>query len=268
MPKVQANGINIYYETHGCCDPLALISGLGYDHWQWSKMVPGLARHFQVIVFDNRGAGESDKPAGPYVAQMLADDTVALLEALGHTQAFVMGHSMGGYVAQALVLGRPDMVRKLVLSSTNFGGPRQIPVTSEAMAVITDTQSDPIERLRRGIAISTAPGWAEAHPEIIQEWLDYRRQHPVDLAGCQAQIAIGLALKAEDVCFEPKLKDIKAPILILFGEHDKVVPPGNAELLAKEIPDSKVVILPNAGHFYPFDAADAAVEAVVEFLKA
>lgn len=266
MPGIQANGIEIWYEIHGAGAPLVLIAGLGYDRWMWHKMVPGLAERFQVITFDNRGVGQSDKPTGPYTAQLLAEDTVGLLSALGIEQAHVMGHSMGGFVAQALVLSHPTRVRKLVLSATNFGGPRHIPVTPEALAVLTDLSGDPIERLRRGIVVSTAPGFAERHPEMIAEWLDYRRQHPLDPAGYQAQLAIGLALAAEEAAFEPRLPEIEGPTLILFGEHDKVVPPGNAELLARQIPNSSVCILSDAGHFFPIEVPDAAVQAIVEFL--
>jgi pimeloyl-ACP methyl ester carboxylesterase len=174
---------------------------------------------------------------------------------------------MGGFVAQELTLGRPQLVSRLILSATNFGGPNHIPVTQEALAVLTDMESDPLERLKRGILISCAPGFGDAHPEFVQEWLDYRVKNPIQPAPYQAQIAIGMALLSEEACFEPRLKDILAPTLIMFGDHDKVVPPGNAGLLAREIPKSRIKILPNAGHFYPFDATDAAVAAVVEFLK-
>jgi pimeloyl-ACP methyl ester carboxylesterase len=267
MPTTSANGIEIFYEIHGDGDPLVLISGLGYDRWMWHKMVPGLAEHFRVITFDNRGTGQTDKPEGPYSAQMLADDTAGLLAALGIEQAHVMGHSMGGFVAQALVLSQPEMVDKLILSATNFGGPRHIPVTPEALAVLTDMEADPIERLRRGIVISTAPGFAEAHPDVIDAWLDYRIKNPILPAPYQAQLAIGMSLMAEEVCFEPKLKNVQTPTLILFGEHDKVVPPGNADLLAAEIPNNVIKILPNAGHFFPFEVPDEAVTTIVEFLK-
>jgi pimeloyl-ACP methyl ester carboxylesterase len=268
MPKVHVNDIDIYYEISGSGEPLVLIAGLGYDLWMWHKMVPGLAEHFRVIAFDNRGVGQTDKPEGPYTAQVLANDTAGLIEALGFQRVAVLGHSMGGFVAQALALGRPDLLSKLILSATNFGGPRHIPVTPEAMAVLTDMTGDPIERLKRGILMSCTPGFGEAHPEIVQEWLDYRVEHPLLPEPYNAQLAIGLALVAEEACFEHRLKEVQTPTLILFGEHDKVVPPGNAELLAGVIPHNTVKILPNAGHFYPFDATDAAVEAVVEFLKA
>jgi pimeloyl-ACP methyl ester carboxylesterase len=266
MPQVHANGIDIYYETHGSGAPVVLISGLGYDHWMWHLMVPGLAEHFQVVVFDSRGVGQTDQPPGPYTAQMLADDTAGLMAALDIDSAGVMGHSMGGFVAQALALSRPEMVSKLILSATNFGGPRHIPVTPEAMAVLSDMQSDPIERLRRGIAISTAPGFVEGNPELVQEWLDYRVAHPLSATGYQAQMSIGLALLAEEAAFEHRLKNLQMPTLILFGAHDKVVPPGNAELLASEIPDSRIHILPNAGHFFPFEVPEEAVAVVTNFL--
>jgi pimeloyl-ACP methyl ester carboxylesterase len=264
---VHANGIDIYYAIAGAGEPLVLIAGLGYNSWMWHKMIPGLAKHFRVIAFDNRGVGESDKPAGPYTAQMLADDTAALMQSLGVARAAILGHSMGGFIAQAFALSYPERVSKLILSATNFGGPRAIPVTPEALAILTDTKSDPVERLRRGILISCTPGFGDAHPEIVNEWVTYRVQHPIDLAGYQAQLAIGMGLLAEEACFEKKLKNISARTLILFGADDKVVPPGNAELLAKEIPNHTVRILPNAGHFYPFDAPDAATAAIIEFLE-
>src|SRR6476661_10653754 len=133
MPKTTANGIELYYEIHGKGKPLVLISGLGYSLWQWRNMVPILAEYFQVITFDNRGVGQSDKPAGPYTAQMLAADMVGLLEALNIEMAIIMGHSMGGFIAQAMALDFPQRLGKLILCSTNFGGPHHIPVTPEAM---------------------------------------------------------------------------------------------------------------------------------------
>ncbi len=268
MPKAHVNGIDVYYEIRGAGEPLLLISGMGYDHWQWHRMVPGLSERRRVIVFDNRGVGESDQPAGPYTAQMLADDSAGLLTALGIERAAVMGHSMGGFIAQALALSHPKMVDALILSATNFGGPRQIPVTPEAMAVLSDVTGDPIARLKRGILISCAPGFGERHPEVIDAWLSYRAQHPILVAPYQAQMAIGLGLLSEEASFEHRLKDVKAPTLILFGAHDKVVPPGNAELLARQIPGSVTSILPNAGHFFPFEVPDEANDAILQFLKA
>lgn len=266
MPRTTANGIDIYYESHGEGRPLVLISGIGYTNWQWHRMLPFLARHFQVITFDNRGVGQSDRPAGPYTAHMLAADTVGLLDALGIGQVAILGHSMGGFIAQAIALEFPHKVDRLILCSTNFGGPRHVPVTAEAMKVLTDVSGDPLTRFRNGLFISTAPGWAEKHPEIIQEWIEWRAANPIEPAPYQAQLAIGLGLLQEAAAFENHLHRIKVPTLILFGEYDKVVPPANASLLAEKIADSKVVILPNAGHFFPIEVPEAASQAVIEFL--
>lgn len=268
MPHVRANGIQVNYEIHGAGEPLLLIAGLGYGFWMWHKMIPGLAEHFQVIAFDNRGAGGTDKPDGPYNVQMLAADTAGLLESLEIDSAMVMGHSMGGFIAQELVLSRPELVSKLVLAATNFGGPNHIPVTPEAMAVMMDRSGDPIELIKRGISVACAPGFAEAQPEVVQELVDYRLSNPVPPTQYQAQVAVGLGLLEAENAFETKLKQVQVSTLIMFGEHDKVVPPGNAELLAREIPHSTIKLLPDAGHMFPMETPKAAVDAVVQFLKA
>ena len=267
MPRVRANGIELYYESYGSGKPLVLISGIGYTLWQWHRMVPFLTQHFQVITFDNRGVGQSDKPEGPYTAQMLAADTAGLLDALGFEKAVVMGHSMGGFVAQALALDFPQKVEKLILCSTNFGGPRHIPVTPEAMKVLTDVSSDPLTRFKNGLAVSTAPGWAEQNPMIIEEWVKWRVANPIEPSAYQAQLAIGLGLLPEAAALEDKLHRLSIPTLILFGAHDKVVPPENASLLGEKIANSKVVIFPDAGHFFPIEIPEAASKAVIDFAR-
>jgi len=267
MPKTTSNGIELYYETHGEGQPLVLISGLGYSSWQWHKMVPFLAEYFQVIVFDNRGVGQSDKPAGPYTAHMLAADTVGLLDALGIDKAIITGHSMGGFIAQSIVLDYPQRVEKLILCSTNFGGPHHVPVTPEAMKILTDVNSDALTRFKNGLVVSTAPGWAEKNPEMIEEWVKWRVANPIEPVHYQAQLAIGLALIPEAAAFENKLKNISVPTLIVFGAHDKVVPPANADLLAKQISGSQIRILPDAGHFFPLEVPEEASQIVIEFAQ-
>ena len=267
MPTAHANGIGIYYEMAGSGEPLLLISGLGYGLWQWHKMIPGLAEHFQVIAFDNRGAGQTDKPAGPYTAQMLAADTAGLLDAIGIDKAIVLGHSMGGFVAQAMALDAPHEISTLVLASTNFGGPNHIPITPEAMAVLSDRSGDPYDLMRRGAAVAFAPGYSDQHPEVVDELAQYRMTNPVPPEAYQAQMAIGLGLVSAEASFEGKLRNVKLPTLIFFGEKDRVVPPGNADLLAAEIPDSRIYLLENAGHLFPLEAPDRAVAALAELLR-
>lgn len=272
MPHVNSNGIQLYYEDTDPenakgLKPLVLISGLGYGLWVWHKMVPHLAEHFRVIRFDNRGAGQTDKPEGAYTAQMLAADAVGLLDALEIEKAIIFGHSMGGFIAQAIAIDYPQRVEQLILSATNFGGPNHAPITPEALAVLTNREGDPVDLVKRGVTVACSPGFAEKNPEVLQELVDYRLSNPVPPAAYQSQFAIGVALMPEEAAFEQHLPKVTAPTLILFGQHDKVVPPMNAELLAKQLPNASIAILPDAGHLYPMEAPEVAAKTVIDALK-
>jgi pimeloyl-ACP methyl ester carboxylesterase len=268
MHKVKVNDINIAYEIQGEGHPLVLITGVGYCSWFWQKIIPGLAVHYQVITFDNRGAGDSDKPEGPYTVSLMAADTAGLLDALGVSDAFVMGHSLGGYIAQELVVTRPDLVNKLILASTNHGGVNVIPISEEAMDVLTNREGDPIELVTRGIGIACAPGFMEQQPELTQELINYRFTNPVPPPQYQAQVAAGAGMSSlTDEQVNERLKAVKVPALIVFGEFDMVVPPGNAKLMAEKIADANIEIIPGAGHIFPIEAPDATVTAMVNYLK-
>lgn len=267
MPIVQANGIRIGYDGRGTGHPLVLIAGVGYSRWFWHKVVPGLAKHFQVITFDNRGAGESDKPDGPYTVPLMGADAAGLMDALGVRDAYVMGHSLGGYIAQELVVTRPELVSKLVLASTNYGGMKVVPITAEAMKVLTDRSGDPLELVRRGIAIACAPGFADKFPALAAELLQYRFTNPVPPAQYAAQVAAGVATMAyTDDQVTRRMSAIRVPTLILFGEFDMVVPNGNAQLMADKIPGAQVKILPGTGHMFPIEDPAGTVDALVTFL--
>lgn len=268
MPKVTVNGIEIAYEAQGSGHPLVLIAGIGYGGWFWHRIVPDLAGHFRVITFDNRGAGASSKPPGPYTVPAMAADAAGLLEALGIENAWVMGHSLGGFIAQELAVTRPDLVDKLILASTNHGGANVIAITPEALEVLTDRQGDPGELIRRGVAIAAAPGFAERRPEIWQQVIDYRLSDPVPPAQYAAQVAAGMGMAAlSDEQVAERMAAIRMPVLILFGEGDRVVPPGNARLMAEKLPDARVKILPGTGHLFPIEDPAATVEAILDFLR-
>jgi pimeloyl-ACP methyl ester carboxylesterase len=268
MPKIDSNGIEINYEIHGSGEPFLLITGLGYGLWFWQKLVAELSDHYQVITFDNRGAGKSSQPEGLYTVSMMAADTAGLLDALELKQIPVLGHSLGGFIAQELVVERPDLVGKLILASTNHGGMKVIPVTPEALEVMTSREGDPVELVKRGIEIACAPGFVEKHPEIVQELIDYRFTNPVPSAQYQAQVAAGAGTAAfSDAQVEERMASIKVPTLILSGEFDRVVPPGNADLMAKKITQSEIVLIPDTGHMFPIENPAAAADAIKEFIS-
>src|SRR6266567_1513059 len=119
MPYVKVNDINMYYEIHGDGEPLVLIVGLATDISEWDAIIGWLAKKYKVLAFDNRGAGRTDKPDAHYSIEMMANDTVGLMQTLGIEQAHVLGISMGGRIALALALQHPKRVKKLVLVSRN-----------------------------------------------------------------------------------------------------------------------------------------------------
>lgn len=268
MPSVNVGDIDLSYEINGEGHPLLLISGLGYCAWYWHKIVPDLSNSYQVITFDNRGAGSSDKPGGTYSVRMMAEDATGLLDALGIQNAYVMGHSLGGFIAQEMINLRPDLISKLILASTNHGGMNVIPITPEAMDVMTNRDGDPIEIVKRGISISCAPGFIDRNEDLVQELIQYRFTNPVPPDQYQAQVMAGVGMAGlTDDQVADRMAGIKIPTLILFGEYDMVVPPGNADLLADKIPDAEVEIINGAGHMFPIEDPEATISAIRSFLR-
>ena len=112
----ETNGQKLYYEIHGEGEPLLLIMGLGSDSTGWLLQLADFAEHFKVITFDNRDVGRSSEAAGPYTLAEMAADTAGLMDALAIERAHVLGGSMGGAIAQELVLNYPEKMNKLILS--------------------------------------------------------------------------------------------------------------------------------------------------------
>src|ERR1700691_1665258 len=146
MPLTVVNGIELYYESHGSGDPLLLIGGLGLAVSEMQPLIEALAAGQRVIAVDNRGAGRSAKPPGPYAIEQLADDAAALAADLGVSRADVLGISMGGRIAMSLALDHPGFVDRLMLVST-------APRTAGRRW-----------RVRLGMAISRLPGLRGANP--------------------------------------------------------------------------------------------------------
>ncbi len=255
------NGVNLAYATAGAGYPVLFITGLSYGGWFWEQQVPAFADRFRVLTFDNRGSGQSDKPDLAYTAAMLADDTVGLMRGLGMTRAHIIGHSMGGFVAQELALRYPQQVDHLVLAATHFGGPNAVPIPREALAVILNREGDAETLYRRGIAVATAPDFAAAHPAVIDDIVRRRLADAQPAYAYQRQAGVSLAFRAED-----RLGDIKAPTLILAGERDLVVPPANAALMAKKLPHAQRLIFQGAGHLFPLEQPERFNDVVLRFL--
>ena len=266
MPLIQANDIHLFYETHGnpAADPLLLICGVGQWRASWWRTVGPLAEHFHVITFDNRGIGDSDKPDVPYSLDLLAEDTLGLLDALRIERAHVFGHSLGGGIALFMARQQPHRVASLILASTLYWGPAVTMPSARAMQVLQDRSGDPLELVRRGIRIATAEGFEARDPEGFQRLIELRFSSQQTPSLYLRQSSAGLAYFQHDhvADFRPSM-----PVLLLVGEHDEVAPPANSQAIAAAWPGAQVQIIPDAGHLFFIEQPDAANRAIIEFLK-
>jgi len=256
--------VRIAWERHGRGAPLLLIHGLGYARWGWEPVLPGLAERFDVVLFDNRGIGESDAPPGPYTAAEMADDAIQALDEAGVDRAHVVGTSLGGMVAQELALGYPDRVDRLVLACTTPGGPNAHPMPQQTVAVMAEAATlEPAVALRRFVENALAPATVAEHPELVDRILAHRIATAQDPVAWAAQAAAGATFDA----FE-RLGALAAPALVQHGDEDVVVDPRNADLLVELLPDAHLERLPGTGHLFFWEAPERFVSSVSAFLEA
>ena len=249
--------MRIAWDEHGRGAPLLLVQGLGYARWSWEPVTAGLAEHYRVLSFDNRGIGESDKPAGPYTAREMARDALQVLDEAGVERAHVLGASLGGMIAQELAAAEPQRVDRLVLCCTTPGGSGSVPMPEVTVRLFSESASlEPLVALRQFVenALGEAPP-----PELVERLFALRVANPPDPAGWQAQAAAGTTFRGVDA-------EIDIPTLVLHGTADNVVDYRNAELLARRIPGARVELLPGAGHLFFWEQPDAVVRIVTEFL--
>jgi 3-oxoadipate enol-lactonase len=257
---VTSNGtVRLHWEESGAGEPVLLVHGLGYTLDMWHRTVPVLEPRRRVIRLDNRGVGGSDVPDGPYRIADMADDAVAVLDAAGVERADVAGASLGGAIAQEIALRHPHRVRGLVLFCTFCRGPRAVAAAPEVNATIIARGSMPAEE---GIRVMNPYVYdAGTPPERIDEDLAIRRRTYPSTRGYMGQVQAMLRWSSYD-----RLPRIGAPTLVVHGESDRLVPPGNGRLIAERIPGARLVLVPGASHILFTDRPEAVHSAMVDFL--
>jgi len=263
MPKVRVNDIQMYYEVNGEGFPLVMIMGLGgnLDWWE-PRMIQGLSKNFKTTVFDNRGAGRTEASDKEYTIKLFADDTAGLMDALGVSRANVLGISMGGMIAQELVLNYPEKVEKLVLCSTNCGGERSVPPSEEILNSLMQSGSAPSaeEAAKMVVPICFTNEFVAKNPGTIESFLQRILKVPISPEVFLRQIGAIMSFSTFD-----RLSEIKAPTLVLAGRRDILIPPENGSILAKAILGAKLVLLEKSAHALTEDVEEA-TNAVAEFL--
>jgi len=263
MPWTDAPGFRMRYEIHGTGDPLLLVNGLGSDLTEWLHQIPAFSVRYRVIVFDNRGAGESESPPGPYTTAQMADDAAALLDRIRVARAHLLGVSLGGMIAQQIALRHPAKVDRVVLACTAPGGTLSVRPSPEALAAFArDPSADLEAQIRRTIPYLYTERYCREMPEEVEAFVRRRLAVPADPEGAAAQLSAAIGHDAGG-----GLAEIAAPTLVITGAADLLVPPENSKRIAERIPGSRLVLLPGAPHRLFAENAEAFNREVLAFLE-
>ncbi len=261
MPKLYANGINIYYELHGPedADVLVLSNGILMSTASWVYQTPMLSKHYRVLLYDCRGQWQSDHPQGPYCMEQHADDLAALLDELGIRQAHIGGISYGAELSLAFALKYPDRAKTLVLSS----------VVSQIDPVLRGIVESWLETARSADAnlffhatypVNFGARWIAANKAL----LDGARARYAAL-DFDAVVNLCEAFLKFDLTKELHL--IKTPTLLMVGEEDILKPRKYADIIAAEMPQAEYVIVPRAGHALSWEQPEVFNSLVLGFLR-
>lgn len=249
--------IHIASEERGSGFPVLLVMGLGYGRWGWEPLVGPLAERYRVVWYDNRGIGESDRPAGPYTAAQLAEDALQVLDERGIECAHVVGTSLGGMVAQQLALAHPERIAKLALLCTTAGGAEAYPMPEQTVRLFAEAPTLPPEvALRRFVENAVS-----ARGPVVDELYARRLANPPDPAGWQAQAHAGTTYDGA-----ARLGEIVQETLVLVGDEDNVIDWRNSQVLAERLPNARLQVFPGTGHLFFWERPDEVAAALTEFL--
>ncbi len=256
--EAQVNGTTIFFDEAGSGEPLVLVHGIGGSAEDFASVMPRLAGHCRVIALDVRGFGRSAKPKGPYSAEQWAADVAGLLRYLQCGEAIVLGHSMGGVVAQRLLLDYPTQVRAAILVSTSSQ-------VNEKASAYWEAQADQIEE--EGLApmierrqAAYDEDFIASHPEVIAS--DERRLRMND----KKAYAAGARAVAR-YHFTEELKTVEKPVLIIQGLDDTQTPPGGSVIMSRAIPGDRLEMLEHCGHNVMFDQPEKLITLVLGFVS-
>ena len=265
MPKIKVNDINMYYEIHGDGPPLLMITGLGANiDWYTDEYIEGFASHFKLIIFDNRGTGRTDITNRGFSIKTLAEDAVGVMDALEFNKFFLMGTSMGGMISQELVLNFPEKVEKLVLCSTSCGMRKGVPPSPKILELMRTNREGmkPEFIAKASVPLLYTRDFIKNNREFIKLFVQQLVKAPITPEMFERQM---LAVSKFDSY--KRLKTINTPTLVIHGKKDILLPPQNADILAKEIIGAKKVLFDNAAHIIFQPEPEKVLNTIFEFLK-
>jgi pimeloyl-ACP methyl ester carboxylesterase len=267
MPYAIINGNSMYYEVHGNGEPLILIQGFTGGSDAWGLQVRAFKKHFQTIVFDNRGAGRSELPKEPLTIEMMAADVTGLMDHLGIEHANILGLSMGGMIAQETSISYPGRVKKLILCSTF--ATRDLPGTndtpSEKSTTGTGGHKPDIRELDFDTLMTNVISLAYNNPLYRTLFLSLMKlnKKSIDSKGVFSQAEALSTHSTTD-----RLHLIKSSTLVMTGTADRLVSPLHSDILAEHIPGAKLVKIEGGSHAFFFEMPGKFNKEVLDFLIA
>ncbi len=258
--EILANDIQINYELTGQEGaPVVMLShSLASSMVMWNPQLESLEAHFNVLRYDMRGHGDSDAPDGAYTLELLAEDAVALLDALGIDTVHFVGLSIGGMIGQGLALNHADRLKSLTLCDTS--------------AIMPD-EAQPI--LRERIAVARENGMADQVDGTLERWFtpQFLEKNPPEVEMIRQQVAatplagyLGCSAALGGLKYLERLPEIRLATLIMVGEEDPGTPVAASEAIHERIAGSQLVILPSARHLSNIEQAEAFNQSLLAFL--
>jgi pimeloyl-ACP methyl ester carboxylesterase len=267
MPVLRLDDVDLQYETHGEGPPILFCSATAThgDVWKFYQ-VEAFARDHRVIIYDQRGTGGSAVRSKDFSTQRLAADAAALLDHLDATPAIVLGHSNGGRVAQMLTVTHPTKVWKLILASSGGASDgRGIPL---AMCLELAEKGYSAHLRDQAINLGFSQHYIATHPEDLERYLAVRLKNPPSL-----EVYLRHVIGRQDFDLGDRVKTIQAPTLVMVGDDEDHGPPGHmthlgyAKILAKDIPNARLVVLKGEGHYYYFSDPRTTNRLIREFIE-
>lgn len=261
MGKVEVAGREFHFERAGSGEPLLLIQGMSGTHVSWGRpFKAALEESFDVVAFDNRGIGYSGPVDGPFTIAEMAADTVGLLDALGLETAHVVGISMGGMIAQELVLAHPGRLRSLTLGCTYCGGLGSSLMPEENLQKLMAgmASGDRDQAIRAGYEVNLSPAFRADEG-------NYAAFHEMATSVPAAKETIQLQAQAifgHDT--SGRLGEIATPTLIVHGTDDGVLPFANGELIASLMPAARFEVSEAVGHMFWWEQPQRSAELIRE----
>lgn len=247
MPRADAPGTELHYLRAGGGEPLLLIQGMSATHLTWGRpFMEEMEGSFDCIVFDNRGMGLSGEAEMPFTIADMAADTVGLLDALELESAHLVGISMGGMIAQELALAHPERIRTLTLGATYCGGPEGTLMAPEDLQMLGAAMaSGDRDRVFRAMwEINLSPGFREDDSRFAA-FAEMGAALPAPKPVILQQMR---ACGAHDT--SGRLGSLALPTLVVHGDADRLLGPGNGRQIAALIPDARLEMLEGVGHMF------------------